>query len=85
MRAIPVPANMQIWLAAGVTDKRKGFNGLAALTEKVLKRDPFSGRLPVYRGRRGDKITRIASKVIRMTTPCDTQRFHLIHLRKPPR
>ena len=23
--------------------------------------------------------------VIRMTTPYDTQRFHLIHLRKPPR
>ncbi len=28
---IPVPANTKVWLAAGVTDMRKGFNGLAAL------------------------------------------------------
>ena len=28
---IPVPASTRVWLAAGVTDMRKGFNGLAAL------------------------------------------------------
>ena len=33
---IPVPASTRVWLAAGVTDMRKGFNGLAALAEKVL-------------------------------------------------
>ena len=27
---IPVPANMRVWLAAGVTDMRKGFAALAA-------------------------------------------------------
>jgi transposase len=27
---IPVPAHTRVWLAAGVTDMRKGFNGLAA-------------------------------------------------------
>ena len=26
---IPVPANTRVWLAAGVTDMRKGFNGLS--------------------------------------------------------
>ena len=25
---IPVPAQTKVWLAAGVTDMRKGFNGL---------------------------------------------------------
>ena len=35
---IPVPASTRVWLAAGVTDMRKGFNGLAALAEKVLSR-----------------------------------------------
>ena len=25
---IPVPASTRVWLAAGVTDMRKGFNGL---------------------------------------------------------
>ncbi len=39
---IPVPAQTRVWLAAGVTDMRKGFNGLSALAEKVLAQDPFS-------------------------------------------
>ena len=53
---IPVPAQTRVWLAAGVTDMRKGFNGLSALAEKVLKQDPYSGHLFVFRGRRGDLI-----------------------------
>lgn len=38
---IPVPANTRVWLAAGVTDMRKQFNGLSALAESVLKQDPY--------------------------------------------
>ena len=53
---IPVPAQTKIWLAAGVTDMRKQFNGLSALAESVLKQDPYSGHLFVFRGRRGDLI-----------------------------
>lgn len=53
---IPVPANTKIWLAAGVTDMRRGFVTLAAQAEKTLKQDPFSGHLFVFRGRRGDLI-----------------------------
>ena len=53
---IPVPANTRVWLAAGVTDMRKGFNGLSALAETVLAEDPFSGHLFVFRGRRGDLL-----------------------------
>ncbi len=53
---IPVPAQAKVWLAAGVTDMRKGFNGLSALAQTVLKQDPFSGHLFVFRGRRGDLI-----------------------------
>jgi transposase len=53
---IPVPASTKIWLAAGVTDLRKGFDGLAARAEKVFEEDPFSGHLFVFRGRRGDLI-----------------------------
>ena len=40
---IPVPANTRVWLAAGVTDMRKGFAALAAQAEAVLKQDPFAG------------------------------------------
>lgn len=53
---IPVPASTKVWLAAGVTDMRKGFNGISALAQCVLKRDPFSGHLFVFRGRRGDLV-----------------------------
>ena len=54
---IPVPSNTRVWLAAGVTDMRKGFNGLSALAEKLLAADPFCGHLFVFRGRRGDRAT----------------------------
>ncbi len=53
---IPVPSNTRIWLAAGVTDMRRGFNTLAAQAEKVLAEDPSSGHLFVYRGHRGNLI-----------------------------
>lgn len=35
---------------------RRGFNTLAALAEKVLELDPYSGHLFVFRGRRGDLL-----------------------------
>ena len=53
---IPVPANTQVWLSAGKTDMRKGFDGLAMLAQSVLEQDPFSGHLFVFRGRRGDLV-----------------------------
>jgi transposase len=53
---IPVPVGVRVWLASGPTDMRKGFNGLALLVQEVLKRDPHSGHLFVFRGRRGDLI-----------------------------
>ena len=45
---IPVPAQTKVWLAASATDMRKGFNGLSALAEKVLARDPYCGHLFVF-------------------------------------
>ena len=53
---IPVPAGTRVWLAGGRTDMRKGFDGLAVLAKEVLRQDPFSGHLFVFRGRRGDLI-----------------------------
>ena len=53
---IAIPAGVRIWLAAGVTDLRRGFDGLAALVQTELAEDPFSGRLFIFRGRRGDLL-----------------------------
>jgi len=56
---IAVPSNTKIWLAAGVTDMRKGFNGLSVLTQEILDQDPYSGHIFVFRGRAGDLLKMI--------------------------
>lgn len=53
---IGLPAGTKVWLAAGTTDMRSGFNGLAAKVQTALEEDPFSGHVFVFRGRRGDLI-----------------------------
>ena len=53
---ITPPARSQIWLAAGVTDMRKGMPGLAALVVASLNKDPLCGDVFVFRGRKGDQI-----------------------------
>lgn len=53
---IGLPAGTQIWLAAGVTDMRRGMDGLAALVQGALTENPFSGHVFVFRGRRGDLV-----------------------------
>jgi transposase len=53
---IGLPTGTHIWIAAGATDLRRGFTGLSALVQTVLKESPFSGHVFVFRGRRGDLI-----------------------------
>lgn len=50
------PSGTRIWLVAGVTDMRRGFDGLSAQVQTALSMNPFSGQLFVFRGRRGDRI-----------------------------
>jgi transposase len=53
---IALPAGTRVWIAAGATDMRKGMNGLAALVQTALHKDPFAGHVFVFRGRRGDQV-----------------------------
>ena len=53
---IPVPAGIRVWLAAGYTDMRKGFDGLALKVQEILQRDPHSGHVFAFRGKRGDLV-----------------------------
>jgi transposase len=39
---IAPPAGTRIWIATGVTDMRRGFDGLAALVQTQLEADPFN-------------------------------------------
>ena len=53
---IPLPQGVRVWLATGHTDMRKGFASLSLLVQEVLRRDPLSGHLFCFRGRRGDLL-----------------------------
>jgi len=53
---IPIPSGARVWLVTGHTDMRKGFDGLALIVQETLRRDPHSGHLFVFRGRRGSLI-----------------------------
>ena len=48
---IGLPDGVRVYLAAGRTDLRRGIDGLAAQIQTVLRQDPFSGHLFVFRGR----------------------------------
>ena len=50
---IPAPAGPCVWLATGFTDMRKGFDGLAALVQDQLRRDPFAARRLSFAGDKG--------------------------------
>jgi len=49
-------SNVRVYLACGVTDMRKGIDGLAALVQSGLRQKPTSGAVFAFRGRRGDRI-----------------------------
>ncbi len=51
-----VPAGVKVHLALGYTDMRKGMDGLAMLVQDTLKKDPFSGHLFAFRGKRAQII-----------------------------
>lgn len=53
---IGLPSGTRVWLVAGHTDMRKGFDGLAAVVQTALAANPFDGHVFVFRGRRGDII-----------------------------
>ena len=52
---IELKSGNRIWIAAGFTDLRRGFQGLSSIVETVLEQAPFSGHF-VFRGKRGDLI-----------------------------
>ncbi len=53
---IEVRGGTHVWIVAGATDLRRGFTGLSAQVQTTLEKDPLSGHIFVFRGRRGDLI-----------------------------
>ena len=50
------PITTKIFLCTDVADMRRGFDGLAAMTREVIRADPLSGHLFVFRNRRRDRM-----------------------------
>jgi transposase len=51
-----IPSGVKVHVALGHTDMRKGLDGLAMVVQQVLAKDPFSGHLFAFRGKRSDLI-----------------------------
>lgn len=53
---LTLPPSVRIYLAAGATDLRKGFDGLAAVARGTLQRDPLSGHVFVFCNARRQRV-----------------------------
>jgi transposase len=53
---IQITPQMKILIAVNPVDFRKGIDGLAAVCRVILKQDPFSGYLFVFRNKRGTSL-----------------------------
>jgi transposase len=53
---IQIIPQMRIWMAVEAVDFRRGIDGLARVCREVLKMDPFSGCLFVFRNKRATAI-----------------------------
>jgi transposase len=53
---IGFPATIRVFVAAGASDLRRGFDGLAQLARDRLEQDPMTGHLFVFANRRRDRI-----------------------------
>jgi transposase len=53
---IQVTPQMEIWMAVEAVDFRRGIDGLARVCREVLKADPFSGLMFVFRNKRATPI-----------------------------
>ena len=47
---------VQVYLATGVTDMRRGIAGLCGLAQNVLRENPASGAVFAFRGRKGHRL-----------------------------
>ena len=45
---LSIASSTRIFVAAGHTDMRKGFDGLCGLVTSVLEKDPLSGQLFLF-------------------------------------
>ena len=50
------PNSVRVFLCLAPMDMRRSFDALAAAAQQVMRADPLSGHLFVFRSRRGDRV-----------------------------
>jgi transposase len=53
---IGLALGVKVYLCTEPTDMRRGFDGLSGMAESLMKQDPLSGHLFVFRNRNRDKL-----------------------------
>jgi transposase len=51
-----LPADARVFIASEPTDLRRSFDGLSAMVRDVLRADPLSGHLFVFRGKSARRV-----------------------------
>jgi transposase len=51
-----IPARVRVYLYVPATDMRRSFDTLGMMVEQLLRQDPYSGHLFVFRNRRSDRV-----------------------------
>lgn len=51
-----VPAGVRVLVATRPVDFRRGADGLAATVQSLLRQEPFSGTVFVFRSKRADRV-----------------------------
>ncbi len=53
---LSLPGAVRVFVCLQPTDMRRSFDGLMAMTERIIQREPLSGHLFVFRNKRGDRL-----------------------------
>ncbi len=51
-----LPPSVRVYFSLAPADMRRSFDGLSMMVEQIIRQDPFSGHLFVFRNKRGDRI-----------------------------
>ena len=51
-----LPPSVRVFVAVAPVDMRRSFDGLFEATQAVIRQDPFSGHLFVFRGKTGKRV-----------------------------
>ena len=56
MAMLNFPPAVRIWMGTAPVDLRRSFDGLAEQVRQLLRNDPLSGHIFVFKNKRGDRV-----------------------------